>query len=126
MLQGRTVTLRRVERVLNRLRNKAEVVAAYLFGSQVDDHPDEFSDIDIAVFVNDFRRWTFMRQVRVSCGIKEAEGDDLDLHFFDAAELPGPHPATFAGYVVHHGVPIRLPGKRSGAIGMQRTGAISR
>ena len=106
MASDKDVINSRIKRVIQRLGDKTEVVAAYLFGSHVDGNPDEYSDWDIALFVDNYRWWTLMRQVKESCRIKEAEGDDLDLHFFDASELPNPTPASFAGWVVRNGVRV--------------------
>ncbi len=106
MASDKVVINSRFRRVIQLLEDKTEVVAAYLFGSHVDGSADEYSDWDIALFVDNYQWWTLMRQVRISCKIKEAEGDDLDLHFFDASQLPNPSPASFAGWVVKNGVRI--------------------
>ncbi|NQU06364.1 MAG: nucleotidyltransferase domain-containing protein [Calditrichaeota bacterium] len=106
MVIDKSILTSRVNRVVKRLGKEIEVNATYIFGSQVDGSADEYSDLDIAIFVENFIKWTLMRQVKVSCRMKEAEGDDLDLLFFDADELPNPSPASFAGWVVRNGVRV--------------------
>ena len=106
MVIDKSVLTLRVNRVIKRLSNETKVHATFMFGSQVDGNADEYSDLDIAIFVDNYIKWTLMKQVKVSCRIKEAEGDDLDLHFFDADELPNPSPASFAGWVVKNGVKV--------------------
>ncbi len=106
MVVDKSLLTLRVNQVIKLLGSKTNINAVYIFGSQVDGSSDEYSDLDIALFVDNFSKWTLMKQVKTSCRVKEAEGDDIDLHFFDAAELPNPSPACFAGWVVRNGVRV--------------------
>jgi len=93
------------------LARHARVVRAYLFGSHVSGQPDRWSDIDIAVFVKGFENWSFAREVKVSAVVQEAVGNDIEPHYFSAKSLENPEPASFAAYVIRHGVPIPLDPK---------------
>ena len=56
----------RARRAVQVIAQQAPVRAAYLFGSQVEGTADEFSDIDIAAFVDGAGQWDLRRRVRAS------------------------------------------------------------
>ena len=45
------------------------VRAAYLFGSHVEGTPDQWSDIDVAVFMEGVERWNIDQRAEVMAGI---------------------------------------------------------
>ena len=51
------------------LSDLTAVRAAYVFGSHVEGTPDQWSDIDVGVFMEGIENW-----------------DDLDPHFYEAVE----------------------------------------
>ena len=86
----------------------ATVTAAYLFGSQVEGRADQWSDIDLAVFVESLEAWDIYDRARISAQVQKEAGDDIELHFFPAEALQHHHKASFAAWVLNHGV--RLAG----------------
>jgi len=90
------------------LSRLAPVTAAYLFGSQVEGRADRWSDIDLAVFIEGSEAWDLHDRARIAAQVQREAGDDIELHFFPAEALQHHHSASFAAWVLHHGV--RLAG----------------
>ena len=86
----------------------ANVRAAYLFGSQVEGRADRWSDIDLAVFIEGLEAWDLHDRARIAAEVQKEAGDDIELHFFPAEMLQPHHDASFAAWVLNHGV--RLAG----------------
>jgi predicted nucleotidyltransferase len=86
----------------------ATVTAAYVFGSQVEGKADQWSDIDLAVFVEGAEAWNLHDRARIAAQVQKEAGDDIELHFFPAEALQHRHSASFATWVLDHGV--RLAG----------------
>jgi predicted nucleotidyltransferase len=101
------VTLDRMRRALESLARRASPVAAYLFGSRVEGRADRWSDYDLAVFVEGAETWDMPSLARLCAAIQKEAGDDIELHIFPATQAVAPEPASFAAYVIAHGV--RLP-----------------
>jgi predicted nucleotidyltransferase len=89
--------------ILSRL---GTVRAAYLFGSQVDGTADEWSDIDVAVFMDGVENWTLPRQVSAMTQVMMEAGDDVEVHLFPASSLESPGRGSFAEYILKHGARI--------------------
>ena len=100
--------LRRARAALSVIARQARVRAAFLFGSYVEGKADEFSDIDIAAFVEGAGQWGLTRHVEAAVEAQREVGDDIELHFFAAELLENPPKASFAAYVQSHGVPIDI------------------
>jgi len=100
--------LRRARAALSVIARQARVRAAFLFGSHIEGKADEFSDIDIAAFVEGAERWGLTRRVEAAAEAQREVGDDIELHFFAAELLENPPKASFAAYVQSHGVPIDI------------------
>lgn len=83
-----------------------KVCAGYVFGSHVDGTPDAYSDIDLAVFVEDLEAWDIFQRADITALVQSEVGDDIELHYFPAPALEASDPASFAAYVLHHGLPI--------------------
>jgi predicted nucleotidyltransferase len=92
------------------LSHYAPVTAAYLFGSQVEGTADEWSDIDLAIFLEGIESWDLATRARTAALVQKEAGDDIELHFFSARSLRYPEPASFAAYILVHGVPIEPQG----------------
>lgn len=88
------------------LSHYTPVAAAYLFGSWVEGNADDWSDIDLAVFLEDIESWDLATRAHTAALVQEKAGDDIKLHFFSARSLHQPEPASFAAYVLTHGVAI--------------------
>ncbi|MDD5559499.1 nucleotidyltransferase domain-containing protein [Candidatus Methylomirabilis sp.] len=82
------------------------VAAAYLFGPWVEGSADEWSGIDLAVFLEDIESWDLTTRAHTTALVQEKAGDDITLHFFSARSLHQPEPASLAAYVLMHGVAI--------------------
>jgi len=87
----------------------AKVKGGYVFGSHVNGMPDADSDIDVAVFLEGVEDWDLSRQVHVVCDVQKEAGDDIEIHCFHAESLTYAEPASFAAYVLKHGVCIYSP-----------------
>ena len=74
---------------------------------------DEESDIDLAVFLEDIESWDLATRAHTAALVQEKAGDDIELHFFSARSLHQPEVASFAAYILAHGVPIKLQGGSS-------------
>jgi predicted nucleotidyltransferase len=99
--------------IADRARKAIEVVSrrtrvrrAYLFGSHVTGAAGEFSDIDIAAFIDDAQALGLKGRVGLAVEARELAGDDIELHFFPAEFLDRPPAASFAAYILRHGVRI--------------------
>jgi predicted nucleotidyltransferase len=93
-------------RAIVSLSRFAAVAAAYLFGSQVEGTADEWSDIDLAVFVQGIEAWDLHDHARVAAQVQKEAGDDIELHFFPAESLHDPDEAGFAAWILRHGVKL--------------------
>jgi hypothetical protein len=82
------------------------VRAGFLFGSHVDSMPDAYSDVDLAVFVESLESWDIFERADMTALVQREVGDDMELHYFPAHTLESCDPASFAAYVLRHGVPI--------------------
>jgi len=100
----------RARSAVRALSRRAHVVDAYLFGSHVCGDPDEWSDIDIAVFVDGLEHWDLFHRVRTTSAVQKEVGDDIELHCYPAESLENPERASFITYVLRHGVQIPVEG----------------
>ena len=84
------------------------VVRAYLFGSHVEGTADRWSDIDIAVFVEGVESWDMHQRARVAAQVQKTAGDDVEIHFLPAKALQERDDASFAAWVLTHGVEVQI------------------
>jgi predicted nucleotidyltransferase len=82
------------------------VRATYLFGSHVEGTPDEWSDIDVAVFVGGIEQWDIHQHVAAMALVMESVGSDVEAHLFPVSSLDNPPRGSFAQYILRHGVRI--------------------
>jgi predicted nucleotidyltransferase len=82
------------------------VVCTYLFGSQVDGTADQWSDIDLAVFIEGLESWDLHDRARIAVQVQKEAGDDIEVHFLPAETLTERDPAGFAAWVLTHGVQL--------------------
>ncbi|HSW01080.1 MAG TPA: nucleotidyltransferase domain-containing protein [Sedimentisphaerales bacterium] len=82
------------------------VRAAYLFGSHVQGTPDQWSDIDVAVFLDGVESWDIRQRASAVAMVMEKVGSDVETHLFPASSLNNPPRGGFAQYVVRHGTRI--------------------
>lgn len=101
------VTRERLNRALRALSLRVHPVEAYLFGSRAEGRADEWSDYDLAVFIEGAEHWDLPRLALFCADIQKEAGDDIELHVFPALHTQTPEPASFAAFIISHG--IRLP-----------------
>jgi predicted nucleotidyltransferase len=82
------------------------VRAAYLFGSYVEGTPDQWSDIDVAVFMEGIERWDIHQHVAAMALVMEKVGSEVEAHLFPVSDLDNPPRGGFAKYILHHGIRI--------------------
>lgn len=106
---------KRARLAVRALQRRVRVKGAYLFGSHVYGKPDRWSDIDIAIFADGCERWDLFRRAQISAAVQREVGNDIELHYFPAESFRAPEPATFASYILKHGVriPVRAPRRTS-------------
>ena len=88
------------------LKRHATVLAPFLFGSHVEGTAGPDSDVDLAVFIEGEERWDVRQSTRLTVLVQREAGYDIELHFFPASALKHPEPASFAAYVLRHGIKI--------------------
>lgn len=104
---------RRVLAAAMALRREGVLRAVYVFGSHVDGCADEWSDIDVAAFMDGVESWDLWRQTEVIVRVQKEVGFDLEPHLFSASSLAAPEVGSFAAHVIRHG--IRVPEEHSGS-----------
>jgi predicted nucleotidyltransferase len=82
------------------------VRAVYLFGSHVEGTPDQWSDIDVAVFMEGVERWDLHQHVAVMALVMEKVGSEVETHLFPVLDLDNPPRGGFAQYILHHGIRV--------------------
>lgn len=102
--------MRRAESAVQLLSGLGAVRAAFLFGSHVGGQPDRWSDIDVAVFMDEVGNWDIERRAQVMALVMREVGYDVETHLFPTQVLAAPCRGSFAAYVTQHGVPIALNG----------------
>ncbi len=85
------------------------VRAAYLFGSHVEGTPDQWSDIDVALFMEDVELWDIHQRAEAMALVMERVGSDVEAHLFPASALGNPPRGSFAQYILRHGTRIFEP-----------------
>ena len=98
---------KRLRFALESLSRRSRPVAAYFFGSRAEGRADRWSDYDLAVFIDGAEKWDMHGLAQFCSAIQKEAGDDIELHIFPASQAEAPEPASFAAYIIKHG--IRLP-----------------
>jgi predicted nucleotidyltransferase len=97
-------------RILARL---GTVRAAYVFGSHVEGRAGRWSDIDVAAFMKGIETWDIRRRARAMTRVQEEAGLDVEAHLFPDSALDNPPAASFAEYILKHGVCIQQESSES-------------
>lgn len=95
-----------IEKVQQAMRTSSsfgEVYAAYLFGSQATGSADEWSDIDVALFVEGSESWDFKQLTGAAYEIYKQCGAMVEAHFFPAWAAAEPVQGSFAEWVIKNG-----------------------
>jgi predicted nucleotidyltransferase len=88
------------------LAQMGEVRAAYVFGSHVTGGADQWSDIDVAAFMDEVETWDLERRIDIFVKIQMEVGFDVEPHLFSSALLQHPEAGSFAADIIRHGVRI--------------------
>lgn len=96
----------RLVAVLEELHTAVKVRSAYLFGSQVSGKTHRYSDVDIAVFLDNFDAYSVQEELSLTSRICRRFGSDLEFHFFDASDPATEEPVSFAAEVKRTGLRI--------------------
>jgi predicted nucleotidyltransferase len=83
-----------------------EVRAACLFGSHVEGTPDQWSDIDVAVFMEGIEQWDIRQHAAAMALVMAKVGSEVEAHLLPASSLDNPPRGGFAQYILRHGIRI--------------------
>ncbi len=99
---------KRAKEAIKVLSERANVKMAYLFGSYVTGNFDEYSDVDVAVFIEDNEKWNLEHRAEMSAEVQSKVGDDIELHYFSSVVLDKLEPSSFASHIVNHGKKLSI------------------
>jgi len=85
------------------LSSHGTVKSIYVFGSRVTGRTDEWSDIDIAAFMEEVSSWDLWERTRIIVNVQKIVGYDIEIHLFPD---DSPEPGSFAADIVKNGVRI--------------------
>ncbi len=88
------------------LGREGVVRAAYVFGSHAEGRADRWSDIDVAAFIEGAESWDPWERARMIVVVQKEVGFDVEPHIFAADSLQTADRASFAAYIIRHGVRI--------------------
>ena len=100
---------RRVLDAIRVLERMATVRGVYVFGSRAEGRGDEWSDIDLAVFMDGVEAWDIRRRARAMTEVQEKAGIDIEAHLFSTSALDHPERGSFAAYIIKNGVAVLTP-----------------
>jgi predicted nucleotidyltransferase len=98
--------MKRARETVEALGQQGTVRAAYLFGSHVEGRADQWSDIDIAAFMDGAEDWDIWKRAKISARVQREVGYDIEPHFFSTKALSNPQKGNFAQYVQANGVRV--------------------
>ncbi len=104
------VTKTHLQNALRAVSRRGRLVAACLFGSRAEGRADQWSDYDLAVFIEGAEAWDMTQRARFCAEIQKEAGDDIELHIFPASQAISPQSASFAAYILAHGICLPLEG----------------
>lgn len=90
--------------VLGRL---GSVRAAYVFGSYADGRADQWSDIDLAAFIEGVETWDMEKRAKVMALVMTEASADVETHLFPTSALTAPERGGFAEYILQHGICVQ-------------------
>ena len=97
---------RRAAAAARSLARFGTVKAAYVFGSHVTGRADEWSDIDIAAFMEGVESWDIWQRTQFMAQVQMEVGYDIEPHLFPASALQNAEPGSFAADILKNGVRI--------------------
>ncbi len=102
------LTRKRLEDACRALSRHVHPAAIYFFGSRAEGRSDQWSDYDLAVFIEGAERWDAFDIIRFCGDIQKEAGDDIEVHIFSAAQAENPEPASFASHILTYGIRLSL------------------
>jgi predicted nucleotidyltransferase len=84
------------------------VCAAYLFGSHVEGTPDQWSDIDVALFLEGAENWDMQQKAELMGLVQANVSPELEVHLFSAKAYHKPDRGSFVQYILKHGIPLNV------------------
>jgi predicted nucleotidyltransferase len=93
------------KRTVGLIARRIPVLEAWLFGSYVEGEPDEYSDIDLAVFSPAVDHMGFMERVELEVAVEMEANAEVEVHLYPEAGLRNARPSNMFGHV-------RLTGRR--------------
>jgi predicted nucleotidyltransferase len=97
---------RRAAAAARELAHHSTVRAVYVFGSHVTGRADEWSDIDVAAFMEGVEFLDLWQRTQMIVAVQKKVGYDVEIHLFPASALDNPEPGSFAADIIKHGVRI--------------------
>jgi predicted nucleotidyltransferase len=99
-----------IDSILNKvceyLKQRMNVSAIFLFGSQSSSRQTAYSDIDLAIFSKDVAKWTVEERVKSVVKIRRLFGLEIEPHFFSDRDLKRASATSFAGHIMRTGKKI--------------------
>jgi predicted nucleotidyltransferase len=88
------------------LSKQGTVRAAFLFGSHVQGRANEWSDIDVAAFMDEAGSWDPFFKIDMIIKVQREIGYDVEPHIFESSQFEKPEAASFAADIIQRGVRI--------------------
>ncbi|HPO13923.1 MAG TPA: nucleotidyltransferase domain-containing protein [Candidatus Hydrogenedentes bacterium] len=82
------------------------VRAAYVFGSHVEGRADQWSDIDVAAFMEGIDEWDIRQRAKAMASVMMEVGSDVETHLFSVSALKQPERGGFAEYILQRGIRV--------------------
>ncbi|RJP75794.1 MAG: nucleotidyltransferase domain-containing protein [Candidatus Zixiibacteriota bacterium] len=98
--------VRRAIEAVPAFQKHGTVRAVYLFGSHVEGRADQWSDIDLAVFMDGIEAWDLDQRVHMVVQVQNQVGYDVEPHLFAASNLVRLEKGSFAEDIIKRGVRI--------------------
>lgn len=98
--------IRRARAAVDALSRIGMVRAAYIFGSYVNGRADEWSDIDVAAFMDGIDSLDLWQRAGVIAGVQKEIGCDIEPHLFSTSSFETPSKGSFAAHIINHGIRI--------------------
>lgn len=88
------------------MRRRFDVRAVYLFGSHVKGTAHHWSDIDVGIFLSEFKTAPYHVRIQAIVDVQRDLSDDLEFHFFDESNPATQESVSFAAHVRKTGVRV--------------------
>jgi uncharacterized protein len=92
-----------IDNFINQISKEIKIDALYLFGSYANGKPDKYSDIDLAIFSENFKGSRFTDKKKINKYIL-ATSIDLEVHPFNTKDFTNDNP--FVQEIVKTGIKI--------------------